>query len=250
MEGDVEDILWRIASQAARQVIIQKIWETEKQKIYELFKDKAWEVLNMRVLMTESGKVVFDFNGNQVVVPKSEQVTRDNYSQDVKMYVYVSDVSNDEKFWPKVTLSRKNKWIVPAIFSMYVPELTDWTVVIEKVERYAWVKTKLLVSSCFEEIDPAWTMIWPKWIRVKSVMEELSGEKIDIVTNNWNIEEMITKALTPANILKVEVNEESKEAKAYILPSERAKAIWKNWININLATKLIWYNISLVEVSE
>lgn len=250
LEDAWDDTFWRIASQAARQVIIQKIWDSEKQKIYELFKDKAWEVANMKVIMMESGKVVLDYNGNQVVLPKSEQVSRDVYVQDARFYVYVSEVSIDEKTGPKVVLSRKNRGIVPAIFWMYVPELNDWTIVIEKVVRYAWVKTKLLVSSDVEEIDPAGTLIGPKWTRVKSVMEELSGEKIDIITNNWNAEEMISKALTPANILKIEVNEETKSATAYILPSERAKAIWKNGININLATQLTGYNISLVEITE
>jgi len=249
LTGD-EDTFWRIASQAARQVIIQKIWDSEKQKIYELFKDKCGEVVNTKVIMTESWKVVLDYNWNQVVLPKSEQVSRDVYVQDARFYIYVSDVSIDEKTWPRVTLSRKNKLIVPAIFGVYVPELNDWTITLEKVVRYPWIKTKLLVSSNIEEIDPAWTLIGPKWTRVKSVMEELSGEKIDIITNNWNIEEMITKSLTPASILKVEVNEESKSANVYILPSERAKAIWKNGININLATQLVWYNISLVEITE
>lgn len=250
LEDAWDDTFWRIASQAARQVIIQKIWDSEKQKIYELFKDKAWEVANMKVIMMESGKVVLDYNGNQVVLPKSEQVSRDVYVQDARFYVYVSEVSIDEKTGPKVVLSRKNRGIVPAIFGIYVPELNDWTIVIEKVVRYAWVKTKLLVSSDVEEIDPAGTLIGPKGTRVKSVMEELSWEKIDIITNNWNTEEMISKALTPANILKIEVNEETKSATAYILPSERAKAIWKNGININLATQLTGYNISLVEITE
>lgn len=248
MNDDDDDTFWRIASQAARQVIIQKIGDSEKQKIYELFKDKAWEALSMKVIMTESGKVVLDYNGNQVVLPKSEQVSRDTYAPEARFCVYVSEVSNDEKLGPKVTLSRKNKWIVPALFSLYVPELNDWTITIENVVRYPWVKTKLLVSSTFEEIDPAWTLIWPKWIRVKSVMEELSGEKVDIITNNWNIAEMIAKSMTPASVLKVDLNEETQEAKVYILPSERAKAIWKNGININLASQLLGYTISLVEI--
>ncbi len=250
MSSEFWESFWRIASQAARQVIIQKIGDTEKEKIYELFKDKLSEVLNMRVIMAENGKILLDYNGHQVVLPKSEQVSRDNYAPDTKMYIYVSEVTNDEKTGPRVTLSRKNKDIVPAIFEMYVPELKDGTIQIENVVRYPGVKTKLLVSSAFEEIDPSGTLIWQKWMRVKSVMEELSWEKVDIITLTDNIGEVIAKSLTPAEVLKVEVNEEEKSSLVYILPSERAKAIWKNGININLASNLIGYTISLQEVTE
>lgn len=250
METSFWESFWRIASQAARQVIIQKIWDTEKEKIYDLFKDKAWTVLSMKVVMIESWKVVLDYNWNQVTLPKQEQVSRDNYVADARFYVYVSEAVIDEKTWPRVTLSRKNKDIVPAIFSLYVPEIADWTIEIDNVVRQPWVKTKILVSSNYEEIDPAWTMIGQKWIRVKSVMDELSWEKIDIINNSWDIREIISKSLTPASILKVEVSEDEKKALVFVLPSERAKAIWKNWININLASNLTWYEISLQEVQE
>lgn len=250
MDSEFGDSFGRIASQAARQVIIQKIGDTEKEKIYDLFKDKLGEVLNMRVIMAESGKIIMDYNGHQVVLPKSEQVSRDNYAPDAKMLIYVSEVTNDEKTWPRVTLSRKNKNIVPAIFSMYVPEIKDGTIQIENVVRYPWVKTKLLVSSSFDEIDPSGTLIGQKWMRVKSVMEELSWEKVDIITLTDNTAEVIAKSLTPAEVLKVEVNEEEKSSLVYILPSERAKAIWKNGININLASNLTGYMISLQEITE
>ncbi len=250
LNSSLWESFWRIASQAARQVIIQKIGDTEKQKIYELFKDKVGQSISMKVVMMESGKAIFDYNGNQVILPKSEQVSRDNYVPDARFYIYVAEASVDEKLGPKVVLSRKNKNIVPSIFALYAPEISDGTISIDNVVRYPWVKTKLLVSTNYEEIDPAGSLIGQKWIRVKSVMEELSGEKVDIIVDNGNIAEMISKSLTPAQVLKVEVNEEKMEAKAYILPSERAKAIGKNGVNINLASNLIGYNISLIEVEE
>lgn len=250
LNSSVGESFWRIASQAARQVIIQKIGDTEKQKIYELFKDKVGQSISMKVVMIESWKVIFDYNGNHVVLPKSEQVSRDNYVPDARFYIYVAEALIDEKTGPRVVLSRKNKNIVPSIFALYVPEVSDGSISIDNVVRYPWVKTKVLVSTNYEEIDPAWSLIWPKWIRVKSVMEELSWEKIDIIVDNGNVAEIISKSLTPAAILKVEVDEKNNSAKAYILSSERAKAIWKNWVNINLASNLTWYNISLVEVEE
>lgn len=250
LSSSIRDSFWRIASQAARQVIIQKIADKEKQKIYELFKDKVWEVVNMKVIMIESGKVIFDYNWNQVILPRSEQVSRDNYVPDARFYVYVAEASLNEKTSPRVVLSRKNKGLVSALISLYIPEVADWSIQIDNIVRYPWVKTKVLVSTNYEEIDPVWSIIWSKWIRIKSIMEELSWEKIDVIHNNWNIEEIISKSLTPANVLKVEVNEKESSAKVYISPSERAKAIWKNWININLASDLTWYTLSLIELEE
>jgi N utilization substance protein A len=244
------DSFWRIASQAARQVIIQKISESEKQKIYELFKDKVGEVISMKVVMIESWKVIFDYNGNQIILPRSEQVSRDNYTPDARFYIYIAEAYIDEKNGPRVILSRKSKEIVPALIALYVPEVADGSITIDNIVREPWVKTKILVSTNYEEIDPAWSLIWPKWMRVKSVMEELSWEKIDIIVDNGNVKDIIIKSLSPASILKVELEEKDDEeiAKIYLLTSERAKAIWKNGININLASSLTWYTLSLVEV--
>lgn len=248
LNSSIWESFWRIASQAARQVIIQKIGDSEKQKIYELFKDKVWEVISMKVVMIESGKILLDYNWNQVILPKSEQVSRDNYAADSRFYVYVAEAFIDEKTGPRVVLSRKNKWIIPALFTLYVPEIADGSISIDNIVRYPWVKTKILVSTNYEELDPAWSLIWPKWIRVKSVMEELSWEKIDIIVDNGNLKEIIAKSLTPATIVKVDVDEKNFTAKVYVISDERAKAIGKNGININLASNLTWYNISLVEV--
>lgn len=239
---------WRIASQAARQVIIQKIWDTEKEKIYELFSGKQWEVINMKVDIVEWWKVIFDYNGNQVILPKSEQVSRDSYTAWSRFYLYVAEVSNEEWGSPKVILSRKRPEIVPWIFAEHVPEIWDGIINIDRVVRQAGIKTKILVSSNYDEIDPVWTLIGQKWIRVKSVMEELSWEKIDIIADNWDISEIIKKSLSPAQVVKVEVNEEDESSKAYIISWDRAKAVWKNGLNVNLASKLTWYRISIEEL--
>lgn len=241
------DSFWRIASQAARNVIMQKIGDSEKQKVYDLFKDKVGETISMKVVMVESGKVIFDYMGNQVILPKSEQVSRDNYVPDARFYIYVSEVKIDEKTWPRVVLSRKNKNIVASLFEMNVPEIADGTISIDYIVRYPWVKTKILVSSQYDEIDPAGSLIGSKWIRVKSIMEELSWEKIDIIVDNGNIPEMISKSLTPAKVQKVEVDEENKQAHIYVDSEQRAKAIGKWGININLASDLTWYTLSLIE---
>lgn len=250
MKNNSSDSFWRIASQAARQVIIQKIWETEKEKIYDLFIDKQGQAINMKVDLVEWWKVIFDYNWNKVVLPKSEQVSRDEYVAWARFYVYVAEVTKWENLAPRVTLSRKRPELVSAIFAEFVPEIEEWVVVIDKVVRQAWVKTKILVSTTFDEIDPVWTMIWQKWMRVKSVMEELWGEKIDIVPNVDDAEEVIKKALTPAKVLKVVPWDTPDSVIAYIPEWDRARAVWKWWLNVNLASKLTWYRISVEEIKE
>lgn len=246
--GDNAEAFWRIASQAARQVIIQKIGDTEKEKIYDIFVGKEGTVVSMKVDLVEGGKVIFDYNGNQIILPKNEQVSRDTYSPWARFYVYIAEVSNTDGVNPKVILSRKRAEIVPAIFSQYVPEVIDGIVVIDRVVRHPWVKTKMLVSTAYDEIDPVGTLIGQKWMRVKSVMEELSGEKIDIISNTNNIKEIIAKALTPAEVERVEIDEENGVANVFIKQEQRAKAVGKGGVNVNLAADLVGYKISLQEI--
>ena len=244
------EVFWRIASQAARQVIIQKISDTEKEKIFELFSGKEGEVVSMKIELVEWGKVILDYNGNQVILPKSEQVMRDSYVPGIRMYIYIAEVTHEENQAPKVILSRKRPEIVPAIFATYVPEIADGIVNIEKVVRHPWVKTKMLVSSNYEEVDPVGTLIGQKWMRVKSVMEELWGEKIDIIPVSDDMREMIRRSLTPAQVVRVDIDEENQSANVYIPKDERAKAVGKSGVNVNLASELTWYKISLIEMTE
>ena len=249
---DAAESFGRIAAGAARQVIIQKIGDSEKEKIYDLFEGKEWQIVNMKVELVEWGKVIFDYNGNQIVLPKSEQVSRDVYAAGVRFFVYIAEVSKGETGAPKVILSRKRPEVVSTIFAEFVPEIGDGIINIDRVVRQPGVKTKMLVSSNYDEIDPVGTLIGQKWIRVKWVMEELSGEKIDIIANSGDLHEIIKKSLSPAEILKVEIDEEEAFAKVFILPDQRARAVWKNGLNVNLASKLTGYRISIedIEVEE
>lgn len=240
----------RIASQAARQVIIQKLGDSEKEKIYELFKWKEGTLINVKIDIVEGGKVIFDYQGNQVVLPKSEQVSRDSYVPQQRYYLYIAEVLNEENSSPKVILSRKRKEIVPLIFAEHAPEIEEWVVEIDRVVRVPWVKTKILVSSTFDEIDPVWTLIGQKGIRVKAVMDEIGWEKIDIIPNSDDVSLVIKKSLSPATVVTVDVNEEEGSVIAYIAEWERARAVWKNGLNVNLASQLTWYEISIEELKD
>ena len=250
MSEDAADSFGRIASQAARQVIIQKIGDSEKEKIYELFDGKEGQVINMKIDMVESGKVLFEYQGYQVVLPKSEQVSRDEYAAGGRFFIYVAEVSKNETGAPRVVLSRKRAEAIPAIFAEFVPEISEGIITIDKVVRQAGIKTKMLVSSTFEEIDAVGTLIGQKGMRVKSLMEEIGGEKVDIIPNSGDMAEVIKKSLSPAEVIKVEVDDEEESAIAYILPSERAKAVGKIGINVHLASSLTGYKISIENIED
>lgn len=244
------DSFWRIASQAARQVIIQKIWDTEKEKIYELFQWKEGQIINVKIELVEWNKVIFDYAWNQIVLPKWEQVSRDNYVAWARFYLYVDEVSKNELWASKVVLTRKKPELVSAVFAENVPEIWEWIIHIDNIVRHAWIKTKILVSTSIPEVDAVWTLIWQKWMRVKAVMDEFWGEKIDIIPNGLDKEEVIKKSLSPAQVLKVNFLEEDGLAEVFILPSERAKAVWKWWVNVNLASRLLWLKISIIDIEE
>lgn len=239
----------RIASQAARQVIVQKIQETEKEKIFNLFKDKEWEIVNLKVELVEKNRVIFDYNGNQVVLPKSEQVSKDRYTPGQRMYLYVARIEAESLSGPRVVLSRKSKELVVRLFEINVPELEDGTVEIVSIARMPGVKTKIIVASEYEEVDPAGSLIGPKGIRVKAVVDELFGEKVDIVNYTPDTRELVKRALVPGVVSRVDINEEERFVTAYVTEEEKPKILGKGGVNINLATELLGYRITLETIA-
>lgn len=255
IELDVSDVIeenegefGRIAAQAARQVIIQKIGESEKVKIYELFKDKQGEIVNVRIDMVENDKVFLDYNGTQVLLPRSEQMSRDKYIPGLRFFVYVKRVEDEGKGEPKVILSRKDTNLVVKLFEMNTPELEDGSVEIVKIVREAGFKTKLIVASEFEEIDPAGALIGPKGTRVKTIVEELSGEKVDVINYADSNAEMIAAALNPAKVLDIKIDDEEGIAVAMITKEDEVRAIGRSGGNVRLAEQLTGYRISLKTV--
>ncbi|HRI36405.1 MAG TPA: transcription termination factor NusA [bacterium] len=253
-EGDVIEIdmtdelmasegFGRIASQAARQVIIQKIQESEKEKLYGIFKDKVGELANARVELVEKNRVVFDYNGTQVVLPRSEQSSKDRYTPGQRMFLYVKEVGIDELGGYRVILSRKDAELVAALFAMNVPELEDGTIEIANIVRNSGFKTKLIVASPNEEVDPAGCLIGPKGIRVRGVVDELFGEKVDIINYSDNKAQMIKESLVPGKIERVRIDEENETAYCEVYESEKAKVLGKGGVNVNLASELVGYRL-------
>ena len=225
----------RIASQAAKQVIVQKIQETEKEKLYDLFKDKEDTLVNLRIELVEKNRVVFEYNGQQVVLPKSEQVTKDKYTPGQRMHLYVRRVEQDQINGPRVILSRKDKELVVKLFELNTPELEEGTVEIVSIARLPGVKTKIIVASDYEEVDPAGCLIGPKGIRVKNIVDELSGEKVDIINYTTDKTEMVRRALIPGTVETVVINEEENIINCTVRDDEKAKVLGRGGTNINIA---------------
>jgi N utilization substance protein A len=238
----------RIASQAARQVIVQKIQETEKEKVYNLFKDKQGEIVNLKVELVEKNRVIFDYNGTQVVLPKSEQVSKDRYVPGQRMYLYVARIEEDEVTGPRVVLTRRDKELVVKLFETNVPELEEGSVEIVSIARIPGLKTKLIAATEYDEIDPAGSLIGPKGIRVKAVVDELAGEKVDIINYVPDMRELAKKALVPGEVTDVEIDEETKTITATVTSEEKPKVLGKGGTNINLASELLGYKIILESI--
>ena len=239
----------RIASQAAKQVIVQKIGETEKEKLYHLFKDKEDSVVSMRIELVEKNRVVFDYNGNQVILPKSEQNPKDKYTPGHRMHLYVRKVEIDPVLGPRVVLSRKDKELVVKLFEMNTPELEEGIVEIISIARMPGVKTKIIVASDDSDIDPAGCLIGPKGMRVRNIVDELFGEKIDILNYTTNQEEMVRRALVPGIVEDIEIDEENTIIRATVKDEEKAKVLGRGGTNINIAGDLLGYRISLTTIA-
>ncbi len=247
VSDDIQDTesFGRIASQAAKQVIVQKISETEKEKLYHLFKDKEDTIVNMRIELVEKNRVIFDYNGHQVVLPKSEQNAKDRYIPWQRMYLYVRKVEIDPAQGPRVILSRKDKELVVKLFEAGTPELDEGIVDIVSIARIPGAKTKIIVASDDEDIDPAGCLIGPKGTRVRAIVDELFWEKIDILNYTTNQEEMVRRALIPGTIESMEIDDENTTIIAYVTEEEKGKVLGRNGTNVNIAWDLLGYRINL-----
>lgn len=189
--------------------------------------------------MIEGKKVILDYNGNQVILPKSEQTSIDKPTPGSRLYVYVKSVDNESPDGPRVTLTRKDKDFVVKLFEQQVPELEDKTIDIVAIARIPGVKTKVIVGTEYDEVDPAGCMIGPKGIRVRAVVEEMSGEKLDIINYTPDMAELARESLVPGEVIRCEVDEDARSIVAYVSEEEKPKVLGKGGVNVNLASELL-----------
>ncbi len=234
--------LSRIASQAAAQTIKQQLKNIEREKFFEKFQNKEWELLKAKVIRVHADSVILDIEWSAVVLQADGQIPHRVYETWEEIFVLLKQISKDSG-WIVLNITQSTADYIEAILKKIVPELEEWLVVIEKIARSPGRKTKILVSSTDEKIDPVGVMVWHKWDRINTVLSLLDWEKIDYVEKVDDDIKLITNCLKPAQIDKIEIVD--KKAYVDLDESQKALAIGKWASNIRLASQITGYTIEL-----
>lgn len=236
----------RIASQTAKQVITQRLREAERNVIFDNFKDQEGEVVNGVVQRIEKSTIFVDLGQATGVLFPSEQIREEHYDIGQRIKVYVVSVNQSQK-GPEILLSRTHPDIVRKLFELEVPEIASGAVEIMAIAREAGSRSKVAVRTTQEEIDPVGACVGQRGTRVQTIINELSGEKIDIIEWDENPVRFITNALSPAKIISVKLNEDDKHAEVEVAEDQLSLAIGKGGQNVRLAVKLSGWNIDVVK---
>jgi len=234
----------RIAAQTAKQVIIQRIKDAERDNVYEQFKQRQGELVTGIVKRNVRGNIIVGIGKAEAILPHREQSPRENFKPGDRMRAYLIEVDKSGR-GAQLVLSRTAPELVQGLFELEVPEIYDGTVEIKGVAREPGSRTKVAVMSNDPNVDPVGACVGMKGSRVRTVVEDLSGEKIDIVRWSEDPIEFCANALNPADILDITVDEESREIVVVVPHDQLSLAIGKRGQNARLASKLIGWNIDI-----
>jgi transcription termination/antitermination protein NusA len=244
------DVLGRIAAQTAKQVILQKVREAERDTIYNEFHTRVGELINSVVKRMEGPDIIVDMGRTEARLPKREQSRLEAYNVGDRLRVTIRAVERAAK-GPQVVVSRADPALVQRLFEMEVPEIYDGTVQIRAVAREAGERTKIAVESRDKDVDPVGACVGMKGMRVQSIIRELRGEKIDIIPWNEETIAFAQKALSPAKVTRVQiVDPEEKRLEVIVEDTQLSLAIGKKGQNVRLASKLIGWNIDIKSEEE
>lgn len=238
-------VFGRIAAQTAKQVIIQKIREAERNIVYEEFKDRAGELVTGIIRRFEKGDAVIDLGRTEAVLPRTEQVPSEQYRVGERVQGYFLEVNKPGK-GHQLVLSRKDPRLVVCLFEMEVPEIADKIVEIKSVARDPGFRCKIAVYSKDSDVDPIGACVGMKGSRVQSVVQELRGEKIDIVAWDEDPARFVCNAIAPAEVIKVIVKENDKTMEVVVPDDQLSLAIGKRGQNVRLAAELCGWNIDIL----
>ncbi|MFH1397129.1 MAG: transcription termination factor NusA [Candidatus Omnitrophota bacterium] len=235
----------RIAASTARQVVIQKIREAEKDVIFNEFQARVGELTSGTVYRFEKGNTIIDLLGKaEGILLKREQSSKEEFKQGQRIRAYVLEVRKELK-GPQIILSRAHPNLVKKLFELEVPEIYDGTVEIKAISRQAGERTKIAVASKNEKVDSVGACVGMRGNRVKNIVNELQGEKIDIVRYNDDIKEYIKAALLPAEISEIKLDKNSRRAEAIVANDQLSLAIGKHGQNVRLASKLVGWELDI-----
>ena len=235
----------RVAAQTAKQVVLQRLREAEREVVLAEFEDKIGTVVTGVVQRVEPRVVRVELGKATGIIPQSEQIQGEFYSVGSRIKVFIKDIERDNR-GPQLILSRGNEAFVEFLFRQEVPEMETGAVVIKGIAREAGRRTKLAVASTVPGVDPVGTFVGGHGTRVNAVMNEIGDqEKIDIITYDENIDTYIRNALSPAEVVKVEIDKEGKRARVYVAEEQQSIAIGRGGQNVRLASHLTGYELDI-----
>lgn len=239
----------RIAAQAAKQVVVQRIKEAERGIIFEEYYNKEGDIVSGLVQRYEKKNVIIDLGKAEAILAYPEQVYGEEYGLNDRLKVYIVEVKKTPK-GPQIMVSRTHPALVKRLFELEVPEIHDGIVEIKGIAREAGSRTKIAVFSKDENVDPVGACVGHKGIRVQAVVDEIRGEKIDIIKWSVNPAEYILSSLSPAKVLRVDVNESEKSARVIVPDYQLSLAIGKEGQNARLAARLTGWKIDIKSESQ
>lgn len=239
----VED-LGRIAAQTAKQVIIQKIRDAEREMTFNEFKDRKGELITGIVRRFEKGNIVVDLGRAEAILPKREQVQTETYRQGDRIQAYVLDITRASRS-PQVVLSRTHPGLLMKLFELEVPEIYEGIVRIEACAREPGHRAKIAVSSVDRDVDPVGACVGLKGSRVQAVVQELRGEAIDIIPFHPDPARFIVHAISPANVSRVFIDEHTHSMELIVPDDQLSKAIGRRGQNVRLAAQLTGWRIDI-----
>lgn len=239
----------RVAAQTAKQVVLQRLREAEREVVLEEYEDKIGTVVNGIVQRVEPRVIRVELGKASGIIPQSEQIQGEFYNVGSRIKVFIKDIERDNR-GPQLILSRGNEQFVEYLFRQEVPELETGAVEIKAIAREAGRRTKLAVASTVPGVDPVGTFVGGHGTRVQAVMNEIGDmEKIDIITFDENKEQFIKNALSPAEVSKVVINEKDKRATVYVNEDQQSIAIGRAGQNVRLASRLTGYELDIEQAT-
>ncbi|WP_411976317.1 transcription termination factor NusA [Sulfitobacter faviae] len=235
----------RIAAQSAKQVILQKVREAERDRQYEEFKDRAGTIINGLVKREEYGNVIVDVGAGEAILRRNEKIGRESYRPNDRIRVYIKDVRREQR-GPQIFLSRTAPEFMAELFKMEVPEIYDGIIEIKAVARDPGSRAKIAVISHDGSIDPVGACVGMRGSRVQAVVNELQGEKIDIIPWNEDQPTFLVNALQPAEVSKVVLDEEAGKIEVVVPEEQLSLAIGRRGQNVRLASQLTGLDIDIM----
>ena len=236
----------RIAAAAGKQIIVQRLREAERDLVFSQYSDKEGQIVVGTVERTDKFGIIVDLGKVEALVPEKEQVKREIFNSHDKIRAYVLSVTANGKYGPQIVLSRKDAGFVKKLFELEVPEVADGIVEIKAIAREAGSRTKIAVWSNDENIDPVGSCVGKKGMRITPIIEELFGERIDVLPYSDDLTSFIINSLAPAEVLAIDINDDEKIATVVVPDESLSYAIGAGGQNVRLAAILTGWKIDII----